>query len=179
MDEDRSNTEHGDAKPIRVSSPSSDLRDSSIVAAQLAVETATTAATAARVAAETASTAAATAATIAARVAAETAAIAAAAATAAVAAAALTKEVIPPTARISASAVIIIVTILSFGVIGCMALFIWLCFQYPSSASTVLPLLVPTVVGGVCAFYGKKLSARLTNKKEAPPNGDSTISSKL
>lgn len=63
-------------------------------------------------------------------------------------------------------AVIIVVTILSIGLVGCCAFFLYLCFKFPASAGSFLQLLIPAGVGGLVIRYGKKALLMLTKKND-------------
>lgn len=60
-------------------------------------------------------------------------------------------------------AVMMVVIILSFGLIACSALFIWLCFIYPQSTTDFLRFLVPSGISAIVICYGKKVLSVILN----------------
>jgi hypothetical protein len=52
--------------------------------------------------------------------------------------------------------------ILAIGLVGCFALFIYLCFKYPSAANIILPLL--GLPAALAAFKGRKKIADVYTK---------------
>ena len=61
---------------------------------------------------------------------------------------------------------LIIVSTLSVGSVLLAAFFLWLCFEYPKSGTTLLQVIIPSLIGTVAVYYGKKLLSVLTSPDE-------------
>jgi len=64
-------------------------------------------------------------------------------------------------------ALLVIVIILSFGLVLCAALFIYLTFKYPESANTLLQFAIPAGISSLALVYGKKVARILNPKAES------------